>query len=139
MTSGIYCFKHKTKPFIYIGSSVHIEERYEQHLDHFKRNTHHNYSLQKDFSRDLLTFEILAKGVSKDNLIKMEQLYCEDFLEKGYFLYNSKMPRPQSYDRNMMVSTAYFDKVQELTNEIKRLRSYLEPPSEENIFVELMG
>ena len=138
MTSGIYCFQHKTKPFIYIGSSIHIEERYKQHLDDFKRNTHHNPSLQKDFSRELLDFEILAKNVSEDNLIKMEQLYCEDFLDKGYFLYNSKLPRPQGYDKNMIVSTAYFEKVQKLTDEIKRLRGYLQPPSEDNIFVELM-
>ena len=80
----------------------------------------------------------MAKNVSEDNLIKMEQLYCEDFLDKGYFLYNSKLPRPQGYDKNMIVSTAYFEKVQKLTDEIKRLRGYLQPPSEDNIFVELM-
>ncbi len=38
----------------------------------------------------------------------------------------------------MIVCNAYFDKLQELTNEIKRLRSYLQPPSDDNIFVVLL-
>ena len=109
MTSGIYCFQHKTKPFIYIGSSVNIQERYKQHCNAFKSRTHHNLSLQQDFLRGKLSFDVLAKGISKDNLIKMEQEYCTNFLDMGYFLYNSKLPNPSNYDKDMMVSKKFYD------------------------------
>ena len=138
MTSGIYCFKHKTKPFIYIGSSVHIEERYNQHLDLFLRKTHHNLALQKDYLNDELSFEILAKGIVADNLIKAEQFYCEQFLDNGYLLYNSKLPRPQGYENNMLCSKNYCDMIKDLVEENRRLQSLVGYPSQDNIFVELL-
>ena len=143
-TSGIYCFYHRTKPFIYIGSSVNIQERYNSHIGEFNRGTHHNASLQKDYCDDLLNFDILAKGISKDRLIKMEQEYCEMFLEKGFMLYNSKMPRPLEFDNDMICSKKHFDRMMELVEENRMLKLKIgelsedRKPSEDNIFVELL-
>ncbi len=109
MTSGIYCFKHKLKPFVYIGSSNNIENRYKQHITSFENKQHHNLSLQKDFLRDVLEFDVLAKGISKNNLLKMEQEYCAIYLDKGYLLYNSKLPKPQNYDNDMLCSKKVYD------------------------------
>ena len=69
MTSGIYCFKHNEKPFIYIGSSVNVEVRYEHHLQDFNNNKHTNLALQKDFLKQKLSFDILAKGIPKDGFL----------------------------------------------------------------------
>ena len=61
-TSGVYCFKHKYRPFIYIGSSVNIEERYMHHKGEFNRGTHHNSSLQEDYLEGFLEFDIFEEN-----------------------------------------------------------------------------
>ena len=137
-TSGIYCFEHRYRPFIYIGSSVNIEERYMQHKGEFNRGTHHNSSLQQDYLYGLLNFEILAKRIPHNRLKEVEQQYCELFLSKGYLLYNSVLPRPANYNESMLCSKSFFDKVEELIEENKRLVEKLGKPSEDNIFVELL-
>ena len=158
MTSGIYCFKHKSKPFIYIGSSVNIQERYKQHCNAFKSKTHVNSSLQEDFLRGKLSFDVLAKGISKDNLIKMEQEYCTNFLDMGYLLYNSKLPRPSNYNKDMIVSKKFykssldndklkyqeerlnecFDIITSLRTENRRLKRELGYEIDKNIFNEIL-
>ena len=138
-TSGIYCFKHKYRPFIYIGSSVNIEERYMQHKGEFNRGTHHNSSLQEDYLEGFLEFDILAKHIPHNHLRQVEQQYCELFLNKGFLLYNSVLPRPTNYNESMLCSKSYFDKIEELIEENKRLVEKIGEPSEDNIFVELLG
>ena len=136
-TSGIYCFEHRGKPFIYIGSSANIEERYMQHKAEFNRGTHHNSSLQQDYLDGFLNFEILAKRIPHNRLKEVEQQYCELFLSKGYLLYNSVLPRPSNYNESMLCSKSFFDKVEELIEENKILVEKLGKPSKDNIFVEL--
>ena len=130
-TSGIYCFEHRGKPFIYIGSSANIEERYMQHKAEFNRGTHHNSSLQQDYLDGFLDFEILAKRIPYNRLKEVEQQYCELFLSKGYLLYNSVLPRHTNYNESMLCSKSFFDKVEELIEENKRL--------ERNVFKMIIG
>ena len=165
MVSGIYCFKHKVKPFIYIGSSNNIEQRYQQHLTNFVNKQHHNLALQKDFLRDLLTFEILAKGIHKSDLLKFEQEYCVNFLNRGFLLYNATLPRPTNYSNKMLCSKDTFEKyvtdvshektnhiikwqddklidcfeeIHRLSLENRRLKAQLGYPIRDNIFDELL-
>ena len=165
MTSGIYCFKHNLKPFIYIGSSRNIESRYEQHLQNFLNNSHHNLALQDDYLNEEITFEILAKEIPKKDLIRTEQKYCVHFLNKGYLLYNSVMPMATKYDKRMLcskqfyenrvtyVDNAYknhiirnqdkklrecFEQIYNLTRENTVLKNQLGPNYKPNIFIELL-
>ena len=104
MTSGIYCFKHKEKPYIYIGSSANIGSRYKGHFNAKEKRNHNNITLQNDFLCDNLTFEILCKDIDKEDLLKMEEYYCEYYLDNGYLLYNRVLPQSNDYDNVMMCS-----------------------------------
>ena len=151
MVSGIYCFKHKIKPFIYIGSSVDIESRYAQHLKEFNNGMHTNVPLMKDFLNEELKFEILGKGISKNNLLSMEQKFCENYLDLGYFLYNKVLPRPSGYDRSMLCSKKFYEKsidqqiqlekcygiIHRLRQENKNLKQEQSLISKENIFSQI--
>ena len=158
MTKGIYCFKHKHQPFIYIGSSQNIESRYKQHLQQFETETHNNPTLQKDYLHNKLYFEILTKNITKNNLLKMEQQFCENYLQLGYLLYNRTLPRPQGYDNVMMCAKNSLDSkynfgelnkilknqefqlkecyhtIYKLNQEIKRLKEELYGTQRPNIF-----
>jgi hypothetical protein len=104
MTSGIYCFKHKEKPYIYIGSSADIGSRYKGHLNAFEKRNHNNITLQEDFLSDKLTFEILCKDINQEDLLNMEEYYCEYYLDNGYLLYNRVLPKGNEYVNVMMCS-----------------------------------
>ena len=99
MTSGIYCFEHRTLPIIYIGSSKNIEKRLNSHIKDFCGKRHNNKTLQHDYLADKLHFYILEENVPKKMLFKRENYYFNLYLKSGYLLYNRVPPiaTPKDY------------------------------------------
>ena len=92
MTIGIYCFKHKIYPFIYIGSSRDIENRYSQYIKAFRKGNHTLKNLAIDFLKGSIVYSVLKSDVKEKELLYFEQLYIDSYLDKGYYLYNRSMP-----------------------------------------------
>lgn len=49
MTTGIYKIQNTVNNKVYIGASIHIEERFRQHLNELRKGTHANRYLQSAF------------------------------------------------------------------------------------------
>ena len=104
MVSGVYCFKHKEEPFIYIGSSKDIQTRYNSHVNLFNNHLHDNISLMNDFLNNKLTFTVLDDYIPIESLKSVEQNYCEKYLKMGFLLYNKILPNPKCSDDVMLCS-----------------------------------
>lgn len=48
---GIYKIQNKRNGKIYIGQSIHIEQRFDEHLDSLRKNKHHNRHLQFAYNK----------------------------------------------------------------------------------------
>jgi group I intron endonuclease len=80
--TGIYKIESKLKPErIYIGSAVHMMNRWNVHLSLLKDNKHFNTKLQRHYNKygknDLL-FSIII-GCDKENLIANEQFFIDSY------------------------------------------------------------
>ena len=104
MVSGVYCFKHKEEPFIYIGSSKDIQTRYNSHVNLFNNHLHDNISLMNDFLNNKLTFTVLDDYIPIESLKSVEHNYCEKYLKMGFLLYNKILPNPKCSDDVMLCS-----------------------------------
>ena len=78
--SGVYCFIHVASGKLYIGSSVNLLARFNEHLN----NRHSNVHLQRAFKKyGFINFNfIVLKYCDKDELIKQEQNYLNQATEK---------------------------------------------------------
>ena len=79
MKSTIYRITNIINFRIYIGSSIHVETRWKEHLNDLRKNKHPNYYLQKDFNlygEDKFIFSIVEE-CNKDELQKKEQFYLD--------------------------------------------------------------
>lgn len=80
--SGIYKIQSNIKPErIYIGSAIHIPDRWAEHLRDLKKNKHHSKKLQYHYNKygevDL-QFSVLL-GCDKEDLIKTEQYFIDSY------------------------------------------------------------
>jgi group I intron endonuclease len=50
MTCGIYLIRCRANGYCYVGKSVNIERRWNQHADALNGGTHHNRRLQRDWN-----------------------------------------------------------------------------------------
>lgn len=88
MTIGIYKITNKMNNKVYIGESVNIEERWEQHRNDLENNNHHSYKLQQDYNEygaDNFRFEIVETiKRNKPVLMKIYLLAYENKYVKQY-------------------------------------------------------
>lgn len=49
MPTGIYAIKNKVNGKLYIGQSIHIKERWKQHIAELDCNSHCNYKIQNEW------------------------------------------------------------------------------------------
>ena len=80
MKSGIYQIICLTNTKVYIGSSVAIEKRWNEHRSDLRRNVHHSQHLQRAWNKygeDVFVFEII-ETVERDSLLKREQYYLDN-------------------------------------------------------------
>lgn len=92
MACGIYKIENTINKKKYIGSSVHINKRLNNHRSALKRNNHDNQYLQNSFnkySENSFIFEII-KECNLDELVVFENKYIKLFnsnnIEFGYNL-----------------------------------------------------
>jgi group I intron endonuclease len=86
MTCGIYSITSPSGK-CYIGSSVNIESRWQQHRWHLRHGAHHAFKLQhayKKYGLTALEFCII-EVCSKENIVFVEQQYLDTYKPK----YNS--------------------------------------------------
>jgi hypothetical protein len=85
---GIYAIKNKANRKVYIGQSIHIQNRFKQHLAALEKGNHHSKKLQKDFDKygpEQFTLEIL-EICNRDELDQKEIEWINKFdsLQNGY-------------------------------------------------------
>jgi len=93
--SGIYAIQNSLNKRMYIGSSINIQKRFEQHKRALKRGDHKNPILQNSWNKygeERFKFIILEKTDPK-NLIKLEQNYID--INKNLYNLQSFVERSQ--------------------------------------------
>ena len=95
--SGIYKITNTENNKVYIGESLDIHRRWDEHKYDLLHNKHCNYLLQNDFNKygiDMFNFEIIQEyktdGVipTKCQLLMLEYKYIRKFEKENYQLYN---------------------------------------------------
>lgn len=78
MKSGIYKFTYKNGVVIYVGSSVNMNKRKNQHINSLKNNKHHNFIFQRVFDKhkDDILFEIV-EYCETESLLEREDYYIK--------------------------------------------------------------
>jgi len=124
---GIYKIKNITNNKVYIGSSVNIHKRWEEHKTKLRNNKHHSYKLQRawnKYGQDNFIFETIDifNGEIKE-LRELEQDYLDLFksydFKYGYNVSESSItPNPQPpteykdiVDGKFLISKEEFDEV----------------------------
>jgi group I intron endonuclease len=77
LSCGVYAIINRHNGKLYIGSSVRIENRWQDHLRLLQEGNHHNYYLQAIFTKygkDNLEFKII-ETCKKDCLKEREQYF----------------------------------------------------------------
>ena len=72
MKSGIYIIKNLLNEKIYVGSSVNIKKRFQEHKLNLRKNEHANFHLQKSWNLH-----------GEENFIFVELEYCDKNLQIG--------------------------------------------------------
>ena len=80
--SGIYKIINEKSGMFYIGSSINIKERFNQHMRQLKSKNHFNDKLQKAFNKyGLLSFKFeVIEYIDVENLLIKEQYYLDTLL-----------------------------------------------------------
>lgn len=79
MKTGIYQIRNIHNNKLYIGSSVDLKRRKNDHFSSLKRGSHHSLKLQSAYSKhgeSSFVFEILEE-CTKQQLIELEQIYLD--------------------------------------------------------------
>ena len=88
---GIYMILNVRSCKIYIGQTQNFRNRFQQHWNSLKNNSHKNEILQHDYDNgDEFVFAILEnmKTTNTDKRLLREKLYVLAFYDKGIKLYN---------------------------------------------------
>ena len=98
---GIYKIENKINGKVYIGESLNIERRWQEHIEDLNNNTHHSYKLQDDWNKynendfEFSIITTLSDNIPKyvDNFILMlyEDTYIKQYnaISKGYNVENT--------------------------------------------------
>ena len=95
MTIGIYKIQNTASGLCYIGQSIDIELRLQQHLNNLRKGNHINKKLQEDFNESHFSnfiFTPLEELQDSFDLFTRERFYIEkhNSIENGY---NIAMPK----------------------------------------------
>lgn len=79
MTIGIYSIYWDNLNEVYIGQSIHIEERFKSHIRLLKNNNHYNCKLQDYFIKYAEPSLIILEECSLELLDNKEEFYIKEF------------------------------------------------------------
>lgn len=86
-TQGIYAIVNTINNKIYIGSSIHLQKRYKEHMYQLKNNTHFNQHLQNSFNKyGKDAFKFIVLEYINNDILKYEQKWIDFF--PTYLEYN---------------------------------------------------
>jgi group I intron endonuclease len=88
---GIYKITNLLNGRIYIGSSINIKKRENQHFGKLNKNKHDNQFLQNDYNKcgeDNFKFEIILETDCEELLFDFEQNYLDEYYDKQKQCYN---------------------------------------------------
>lgn len=100
---GIYCITCTKTQKKYVGSSIDILVRWNDHLIKLLLNSHTNKELQIDFNKygfcqfNMSILHIVNSSITKDELLCLEQTYIESVPIN--LTYNNKRARARSSPR----------------------------------------
>lgn len=96
MKSGVYAIVNERNNKVYVGQSLDIQKRWNQHKKEFSKGTHHNKAMQRDYNNgDRFRYYVLAYGYDLDDL---ERHYIQKY-DSYYNGYNqTKGGSGQNYD-----------------------------------------
>lgn len=83
MRKGVYSILNLKTNWCYIGSSVQVERRVEEHFDRLRKRKHNNTRLQNAFNLDEKHFtwklleEVKGRWIDRDALYDREQFYLD--------------------------------------------------------------
>jgi group I intron endonuclease len=98
---GIYKITNKMNNKNYIGESLDVKRRWDEHIEHLNNNKHHSYKLQQDWNKygqDNFEFGVIAllddeiKRLSDEYILLIyEDYYIKqyDSIENGYNVENT--------------------------------------------------
>ena len=85
---GVYRIVNNINGKIYIGSSIHVNKRLEEHKNTLKNNNHHNIHLQRAWNKygeESFSFEIIETTEVDINILRQREQYWMDYY-KSYDL-----------------------------------------------------
>ena len=134
---GIYKIENRINKMVYIGESLDIMKRWEQHISELSSNIHHNYKLQKDWNKygqDNFSFEVIVtlddkikKLVDRHITLIYENIYINKFnsIEEGYNIEDS-FSKVMSGDKRVLMVQSH-------------LLKYYQTKVENNFYIEENG
>ena len=101
---GIYRIYNYVTNKSYIGSSVNIKERWQEHRRRLRNNTHENIFLQRAYNKyGKENFKFIIHEVVSDEskLIEIEQYWIDNFkcTNKKYYSYIENLNTPLCHSR----------------------------------------
>ena len=97
--TGIYKITNTENNKVYIGESIRIEKRWEQHLDALRSNSHHSEKLQREynmFGEEAFRFEVIENFDFADEpnmnsfKVRLMLLFREKFYMSKYNVFNEE-------------------------------------------------
>jgi hypothetical protein len=99
MAGHIYAIVHKGTGQRYIGATLHLEDRYTQHLDALRKGKHYNKALQQAWNEagdpSMFELEVLEKVCSSRRFPRRERFWILDFQSAGIPVFNKVLPSAQ--------------------------------------------
>ena len=121
MNCGIYKITNTVNGKVYIGSSIHLDKRWEEHLWYLKNNKHHSIHLQNAWNKyGSFIFEILLY-CDKENLVFYEQRAIDEYRSlNNLFGYNAA-----KVQRSDLIGSNYDKMCQRMSESKKGEKHYL--------------
>lgn len=93
-TPGIYAILANGYGKIYIGSSMDLYKRANQHINHLKQNKHFNRYLQRFYNKygpqslEIQPLKIFKKSITNKKIREYEQIYVDKFYDNNKSCFN---------------------------------------------------
>lgn len=123
---GIYKITCLIDGKVYIGQSINLKQRLQQHKSQLKKNKHFNYHLQCAYNKygaDNFIFEVIAEYTAKQ-LNDMETYWRDYYYPNIYNLGNTGNVGTVSEETKQKISKSVHETISKLTDEERKAKFY---------------